>query len=63
MLGGDGSIEVVGSATDPTTAADIIRTKNPDVITLDVEMPNMDGLTFLEKICGEADAGRIRYRR
>ena len=50
MLGGDGSIEVVGSATDPTTAADIIRTKNPDVITLDVEMPNMDGLTFLEKI-------------
>jgi len=50
MLGGDGGIEVVGSATDPTTAADIIRTKNPDVITLDVEMPNMDGLTFLEKI-------------
>ena len=50
MLGGDGSIEVVGSATDPTTAADIIRTKDPDVITLDVEMPNMDGLTFLEKI-------------
>jgi len=50
MLGGDGSIEVVGSATDPTTAADIIRTRNPDVITLDVEMPNMDGLTFLEKI-------------
>lgn len=50
MLGGDGSIEVVGSATDPTTAADIIRVSNPDVITLDVEMPNMDGLTFLEKI-------------
>jgi len=50
MLTADGSIEVVGSATDPTTAADIIRTKNPDVITLDVEMPNMDGLTFLEKI-------------
>jgi two-component system chemotaxis response regulator CheB len=41
---------VVGTAADPYIARDRIKTLNPDVITLDVEMPHMDGLTFLRKI-------------
>jgi two-component system chemotaxis response regulator CheB len=40
-------IEVVGGAADPIIARDMIRRLNPDVITLDIEMPRMDGLTFL----------------
>ena len=43
-------MEVVGAAPDPLVAREIIRNTNPDVITLDVEMPKMDGLDFLEKI-------------
>ncbi len=43
-------IEVVGSAPDPYVAKDKIIQLNPDVLTLDVEMPRMDGLTFLKKI-------------
>jgi two-component system, chemotaxis family, protein-glutamate methylesterase/glutaminase len=43
-------IEVVGTAHDPRTAQDIIATHNADVVTLDVEMPTMDGLTFLEQL-------------
>jgi two-component system chemotaxis response regulator CheB len=43
-------IEVVGTAPDPFVARDKIVTLNPDVITLDVEMPRMDGLTFLRKL-------------
>ncbi len=43
-------IEVVGSAVDPYAARDKIVALNPDVVTLDVEMPRMDGLTFLEKL-------------
>ncbi len=43
-------IEVVGTATDPYIARDKILELNPDVITLDVEMPRMDGLTFLKLI-------------
>ncbi|MBC6981620.1 chemotaxis response regulator protein-glutamate methylesterase [Caulobacter sp. 17J80-11] len=46
----DTDIEVVGFANDPLEARDAIKRLNPDVVTLDVEMPNMDGLTFLEKI-------------
>ncbi|OFZ47715.1 MAG: chemotaxis response regulator protein-glutamate methylesterase [Bdellovibrionales bacterium RIFOXYB1_FULL_37_110] len=42
--------EVVGTAPDPHVGAEKIMTLKPDVITLDVEMPKMDGLTFLEKL-------------
>ncbi|BBL58406.1 protein-glutamate methylesterase/protein-glutamine glutaminase [Methylomonas koyamae] len=43
-------IEVVGTAGDPLIARDKIKTLNPDVLTLDVEMPRMDGLTFLRNL-------------
>ena len=46
----DPDIEVVGQAGDPLEAREAIKRLNPDVITLDVEMPNMNGLDFLEKI-------------
>jgi len=46
----DPSLQVVGSARDPFVAADIMKNIVPDVITLDVEMPRMDGITFLHKI-------------
>ncbi len=42
--------EVVGAAPDPYVARDMIKQLNPDVITLDVEMPRMDGLDFLERL-------------
>ena len=50
ILSSDPMIEVVGSAPDPYFARDKIRSLQPDVLTLDVEMPRMDGITFLEKI-------------
>jgi len=50
LLSADPEIEVVGTAPDPFVARDRIKALDPDVITLDVEMPNMDGLTFLHKI-------------
>ncbi len=53
-LARDPDIEVVGTAPDPYVARDLILEKEPDVITLDVEMPRMDGITFLHKI--------MRYR-
>jgi two-component system chemotaxis response regulator CheB len=43
-------MEVVGAAPDPFVARDQLLSLNPDVITLDIEMPRMDGLTFLTKI-------------
>ena len=43
-------MEVVGAAPDPLIARDMIKQLNPDVLTLDVEMPKMDGLEFLEKL-------------
>jgi len=46
----DPSIEVVGTAPDPYVARDKIVQLDPDVVLLDVEMPRMDGLTFLEKL-------------
>ena len=50
MLSSDPEIEVVGTAPDPHVAREKIKSLNPDVVTLDVEMPRMDGLTFLRKI-------------
>lgn len=49
-LKSDPGIEVVGTAADPIEARAAIKALNPDVLTLDVEMPNMNGLEFLEKI-------------
>lgn len=43
-------MEVVGYADDPLEAREKIKALNPDVITLDIEMPRMDGITFLEKL-------------
>ncbi len=43
-------MEAIGSAPDPLVAREMIRTLNPDVLTLDVEMPKMDGIDFLEKL-------------
>lgn len=50
ILQTDPDIEVMGTASDPYVAAKKIQLEVPDVITLDVEMPRMDGLTFLKKI-------------
>ena len=50
ILDSDRDIEVMGTAADPYIAAQKIEKEIPDVITLDVEMPRMDGLTFLKKI-------------
>lgn len=50
VLSQDPEIEVVGTARDPFEAREFIKRLNPDVITLDVEMPRMDGLTFLNNL-------------
>jgi two-component system chemotaxis response regulator CheB len=50
ILSRDESIEVVGAAADPYYAWSLVQTENPDVLTLDVEMPQMDGLEFLERL-------------
>jgi two-component system chemotaxis response regulator CheB len=49
-LGRDGDIAVVGTAEDPIDAREKIKALNPDVVTLDIEMPNMNGLAFLDKL-------------
>ena len=49
-LNRDSDIEVVGAAGDPFEARGMIKALNPDVVTLDIEMPNMNGIEFLEKI-------------
>ena len=43
-------IEVVGTAEDPYVARELIKQLNPDVLTLDIEMPRMDGITFLRNL-------------
>jgi two-component system chemotaxis response regulator CheB len=50
LLTSDPGIAVVGTANDPYMARDKIKALNPDVITLDIEMPRMDGLSFLERL-------------
>ena len=53
VLEADPGIEVMGVAGDPYKAVELIQREVPDVITLDIEMPRMDGLTFLEKIMSQ----------
>lgn len=53
VLSSDPEIDVVATASDPFVAAGHIREQLPDVITLDIEMPRMDGLTFLKKIMSQ----------
>jgi two-component system chemotaxis response regulator CheB len=50
VLEADQSIEVAGVANDPHDARAKIKELNPDVLTLDVEMPRMDGITFLSNL-------------
>ncbi len=50
MINQQKDLEVVGAAPDPLIAREMIKQLNPDVLTLDVEMPKMDGLDFLEKL-------------
>ena len=53
VLGGSPDIEVIGAASDPIFAMERMKRQWPDVIVLDVEMPRMDGITFLKKIMAE----------
>ena len=53
ILESDPAIEVIATASDPFVAASQMMREAPDVITLDVEMPRMDGLTFLDKIMSQ----------
>lgn len=50
IINGQPDMEVVATAPDPLIARDLIKQHNPDVLTLDVEMPRMDGLDFLERL-------------
>lgn len=50
IINGQADMEVIGVAPDPLIAREMIREMNPDVLTLDVEMPKMDGLDFLERL-------------
>jgi len=50
VINGHADMEVVGQAPDPVMARELIKQLNPDVLTLDVEMPRMNGLEFLERL-------------
>lgn len=50
ILSSDPQLQVVGAAADPFAAREKIKSLDPDVLTLDIEMPRMDGLTFLDKL-------------
>ena len=53
VLSSDPEIEVLGAAGDPYEAVALMRETAPDVITLDIEMPRMDGVTFLQKLMAQ----------
>jgi two-component system chemotaxis response regulator CheB len=53
IIGAEKDLVVIGTAADPLIASDKIARERPDVITLDIEMPRMDGLTFLQKIMSQ----------
>ena len=50
MINREPDLEAIGAAPDPLVAREMIRALNPDVLTLDIEMPKMDGLDFLERL-------------
>ena len=50
IISAEPGLEVAGTAADPFVARDKILALKPDVLTLDIEMPRMDGLTFLKKL-------------
>jgi len=54
VLSKDPEIEVIASASDPIFAMDKMNLRWPDVVVLDVEMPRMDGITFLKNSCPSA---------
>src|SRR5579871_4953417 len=53
VLSADPEIEIIGTASDPFVAAERMKEQAPDVILMDIEMPRMDGLTFLQKIMSQ----------
>ncbi|MBL8497599.1 chemotaxis response regulator protein-glutamate methylesterase [Nitrosomonas sp. JL21] len=50
IINSQSDMQVIGTAADPLAAREMIREMNPDVLTLDIEMPKMDGIDFLEKL-------------
>ena len=50
ILSSDPDISVIGTATDPLIARELIKQLNPDVLTLDIMLPHMDGITFLKNL-------------
>ena len=58
IINSHSDMEMVATAPDPLVARDLIKKFNPDVLTLDVEMPRMDGLDFLEKLMRFASNAR-----
>jgi two-component system chemotaxis response regulator CheB len=59
MLESDGSIKVIGTARDGEEGYKLVRTLNPDIVTLDIEMPKMDGLTALKNIMNDCPTSVI----
>jgi two-component system chemotaxis response regulator CheB len=50
IINSDSRMEVVGMAEDPYVARDQIKKLNPDVLTLDIQMPNLNGITYLRNL-------------
>jgi len=59
ILGGEPDLEIVGEADDGLRAMDVIRDLRPDVVLLDIRMPNQDGLTTTELLVAQTDRPRI----